>query len=281
MTKNLLPASDELLVGAIQMVSSADVEENLKQASELIIEAAAKGCSLVVLPEYFCLFGNRDSDKLKIQETYGSGRLQDSLAKLAYIEKIHLVAGTIPLSSDEPKRVWNSSLVFNPEGNIIARYDKIHLFSFSQDGESYDESRTLLAGNTPVSFEINNNSTAWRFGLSICYDLRFPELYREIGKVDCQIIPAAFTHTTGEAHWEILLRARAIENQCYFLASAQGGTHGNGRRTWGHSLAVSPWGEIHECLDEGAGLIIAKLSKDHINDVRSKLPALQHRKQFK
>ena len=274
-----MPKANNLKVASLQMVSTSDLDTNLQTATDLIKQAADQGCSVAVLPEYFCLFGKRDTDKLAIQETFGSGKLQDALAEIAQKNQIHIVAGTIPISSEDPNRVWNSSLVYSPSGKVIARYDKIHLFSFSQGSESYDESKTLFAGNTPVTFEITENQTTWRFGMSICYDIRFPELYRSIGEVDCQIIPAAFTYTTGKDHWEILLRSRAIENQCYFIASAQGGTHDNGRRTWGNSMIINPWGAIESVLSEGPGIVIGELSKDLLNDVRSKLPALKHRKQ--
>jgi nitrilase len=167
--------------------------------------------------------------------------------------------------------------VFNPAGEIICQYDKIHLFSFSSGGESYDESRVLQAGSKLSSFDIHHQDESWCFGLSICYDLRFPEMYRAMGEIDCHILPAAFTYTTGKVHWEILLRARAIENQCYFVASAQGGTHDNGRQTWGHSMIIHPWGEINSVLESGEGIITGEMLKANILDVRSKLPALTHR----
>lgn len=271
-------ANNTLKVASLQMVSTSELDNNLKTAAELIKQAADQACSIAVLPEYFCLFGKRDTDKLKIQEKFGSGKLQNALSELAQKNQIHIVAGTIPLSSEDPTRVWNSSLVYAPSGEVIARYDKIHLFAFSHGNESYDESKTLFAGKDPVTFEITKDQNTWRFGMSICYDIRFPELYRSMGEVDCQIIPAAFTYTTGKDHWEILLRSRAIENQCYFVASAQGGIHDNGRRTWGNSMIINPWGSIESQLEEGSGIVVANLSKDLLNDVRSKLPALKHRK---
>ena len=273
------PNSNALLnIASIQMVSSTNVDENLNAAALLIEKAANQGNSIVILPEYFCLLGNKDTDKLFIKEQFGSGKIQDYLAQLALKNKVHIIAGTIPLRSDDPERVWNSSLVFNPEGQIICRYDKIHLFAFSYKQESYDESHRLIPGNQPCTFSIEKDGQKWTFGLSICYDLRFPELYRTMGEVDAHLIPAAFTFTTGQAHWKILLRSRAIENQCYVVASAQGGLHENTRQTWGHSMVVDPWGEIKACLPKGSGLIEASLSKEQINHVRSKLPALKHRK---
>ena len=268
----------ELKIASIQMVSSTSVDDNLNTAALLIEQAAKQGNSIAVLPEYFCLLGNKDKDKLLIKEEFGSGKIQDHLAKLAFKNKIYIIAGTMPLTSHEPDRVWNSSLVFNPQGEIICRYDKIHLFAFCYGQENYDESRSLIPGNQPCTFKIEQNGEIWTFGLSICYDLRFPELYRSIGEVDAHIIPAAFTYTTGQAHWEILLRSRAIENQCYVIASAQGGVHENTRRTWGHSMIIDPWGEVKTHLPQGSGLIEASLSKEQLNHVRSKLPALKHRK---
>lgn len=271
-------SNQELQVGSIQMVSTPDTMQNLRKAEELIKKASQQGCQLAVLPEYFCFLGHSDKDKLKIQEKFGSGPLQDGLARIAEQEKIYIVAGTLPISSDQVDRVWNTSLVFNPSGTVHARYDKIHLFAFKQGVEDYDEARTLLAGEHPATFEITHDHETWRLGLSICYDIRFPELYRHMGEVDAHILPAAFTYTTGSAHWEILLRARAIENQCYFIASAQGGKHENGRRTWGQSLICDPWGNITNSLTEGEGVVVGKLSKETIKDVRSKLPALKHRR---
>lgn len=185
-----------------------------------------------------------------------------------------LIGGSVPLATADPQRVRNATLVFNPEGRQVARYDKIHLFSFTRGDEHYNESRTLEAGDTPVTFD----APCGKVGLSICYDLRFPELYRAMGAVNLQVVTAAFTHTTGEAHWEILLRARAIENQCYVLASAQGGIHPSGRRTWGHSMIIDPWGVVLDQLPEGAGVVMADLDILHLARLRESLPALNHRK---
>ena len=264
-------------LAAVQMISTPDVNENLRVASRLIQQAAQGGAQLVLLPEYFCLMGIKDLDKITIREKFGTGLIQDQLAQLAQELQIYIVAGTIPLETEHAAKVHNSTLVFDPRGKNIARYDKIHLFSFQTADEHYDEANTLVAGLTPSLLQINVNGVVWKMGLSICYDLRFPELYRALGEVDCHLVPAAFTYTTGKDHWEILLRARAIENQCYVLASAQGGTHLNRRRTWGNSMFIDPWGDIEQCLAEGEG-IIGALSKDKLNAVRSKLPALLHRK---
>ena len=265
-------------LAAVQMISTPDLNENLRVASRLIQQAAQGGAQLVLLPEYFCLMGIKDLDKITIREKFGTGLIQDQLAQLAQELQIYIVAGTIPLETEHAAKVHNSTLVFDPRGKNIARYDKIHLFSFQTADEHYDEANTLVAGLTPSLLQINVNGVVWKMGLSICYDLRFPELYRALGEVDCHLVPAAFTYTTGKDHWEILLRARAIENQCYVLASAQGGTHLTRRRTWGNSMFIDPWGDIEQCIAEGEGIIFGALSKDKLNAVRSKLPALLHRK---
>jgi predicted amidohydrolase len=275
---NDLVNSSQLNIAAIQMVSTPNLEENLEVAARLIKAASDFGSQLVVLPEYFCLMGLKDTDKVNLREAAGSGPIQERLAAIAEENQVYLVAGTIPLEAKESNKVLNTSLVFNPQGKQIARYDKIHLFGFQTDTERYEESETIAPGSQPSQFQMTINGIEWRFGLSICYDLRFPELYRAMGDVDCHLIPAAFTFTTGKVHWEILLRARAIENQCYVLSSAQGGTHINQRRTWGDSMLIDPWGQILTNLPHGEGLITGTLSKDKLKEVRSELPALKHRK---
>jgi nitrilase len=275
---NKLVNTLELKIASIQMVSTPNLNENLDLAARLIKAASDSGSKLVVLPEYFCLMGLKDTDKVNVREAVGSGPIQERLAAIAQENNIYLVAGSIPLEAQESNKVLNTSLVFNPLGKQIARYDKIHLFGFQTETERYEESETIAPGSQPGQFQITINEVDWRFGLSICYDLRFPELYRSLGEVDCHIIPAAFTYTTGKDHWEILLRARAIENQCYVLSSAQGGVHINQRRTWGDSMLIDPWGQILTNLPQGEGLITGTLSKDKLNEVRSKLPALKHRR---
>jgi len=270
--------SAELKIAAIQMVSTASLQENLETAGKLIRAAAQDGAQVAVLPEYFCMMGLKDTDKVNAREAFGSGPIQEQLAEFAEEHGIYLVAGTIPLAANDPNKVLNTTLVFNPDGQRISRYDKIHLFGFQTSTERYQESETIEAGEKPSIVKITVDGVDWTFGLSICYDLRFPELYRALGPVDCHIIPAAFTYTTGKDHWEILLRARAIENQCYVLASAQGGTHQNQRRTWGNTMLIDPWGSVLNTLPEGEGFISGILSKDKLNEVRSKLPALAHRK---
>ncbi len=263
-------------VAAIQMVSSADMKANLAAARQLVADAAAQGAELAVLPEYFWLLGHRDTDKLPFAEQPGQGPMQDFLAQCASEYGIWIAGGTLPLATGTPARVYNTTLVYNPAGSCIARYDKIHLFRFDNGRESYDESRVLDAGRQPVTFDLPSaDGNTWRIGLSICYDLRFPELYRAL-KSDLLLVPSAFTFTTGQAHWEVLLRARAIENLAYVLAAAQGGTHENGRRTWGHSMVVDPWGQILAQRPEDAGVVLADIDKAALQAGRMRLPALGH-----
>jgi nitrilase len=261
-------------VAAVQMVSSPNVDENLETARRLLAEAAAKGAKLVTLPEYWPIMGMSDTDKVGHAEQPGQGPIQDFMAAQAREHGFWLIGGTLPLASDDAGRVLNTTLVFDPEGKPVSRYDKIHLFGFTKGTETYDEARTIVPGEAVGSFE----APFGKVGLSVCYDLRFPELYRAMGEVALIVVPAAFTHTTGMAHWEVLLRARAIENQCYVLASAQGGTHRNGRRTFGHSMLISPWGEVSSQLAEGEGVVCGDIDTAFLADVRQSLPALKHRK---
>ncbi|WP_291771026.1 carbon-nitrogen hydrolase family protein [Castellaniella sp.] len=263
-----------MAVAAVQMVSGISVAHNLDQAAQWIQVAATDGAQLVALPEYFCLLGRHDADKLAIAETAGHGPIQDFLADQARRHGIWLVGGTLPLKSPDVDRIYNTCLVFGPDGSVCIRYDKIHLFGFKRESESYDESRSIRPGSgTPPVFE----SPVGRTALGICYDLRFPEFFRAQGDVRLMVLPAAFTWTTGSVHWEILLRARAVENQCYVLASAQGGRHENGRHTWGHSMLVDPWGEIVACIPEGPGVAAGVVDGARIDTVRESLPALRHR----
>nr|WKF58396.1 Deaminated glutathione amidase [Paraburkholderia busanensis] len=260
-------------VAALQMVSTPDRDRNLAEAQRLIAEAAADGAQLVLLPEYFCFMGHKDTDKLAVRETYQDGPIQRFLADAARRHKIWVIGGTLPLTAPEVARVLNTTLVFDPHGNEAARYDKIHLFNFEKGAESFDEARTICPGGEVRTFA----APFGRVGLSVCYDLRFPELYRRMGDCALIVVPSAFTYTTGRAHWEMLLRARAVENQCYVLAAAQGGTHENGRRTWGHSMLIDPWGEIVAVRDEGAGVVAGNLERARIDEVRQSLPAWRHR----
>ncbi len=267
-------------IAAVQMVSGTEVEANLEAARRLIATAAAQGAALVALPEYFCFMGRADGDKLAIAETPGRGPIQRMLSEAAREHGVWLVGGTLPMKSPDPQRVLNTCCVFAPDGSLAARYDKIHLFRFERDSggvrESYDEGRAILAGSAPTACD----AAGLRVGFSVCYDLRFPELYRALMRPPCDLlsVPSAFTYTTGQAHWELLLRARAIENQCYVIAPAQGGRHQNGRRTWGHSMVVDPWGEVLAVRPEGEGVVLAELDPARIADVRAQLPALTHRR---
>lgn len=266
-----------LRVAAVQMVSRATVGPNLESAASLVAEAAGAGARLVALPEYFCIMGRKETDKLALAEPDGDGPLQRFLSETARRYGIWLVGGTIPLSAPVEGRVLNTTLVYGPDGRRVARYDKIHLFSFSRDGESYDESLTICPGGTATSFELVDRGGTWKVGLSVCYDLRFPELYRSLGNPDLILVPAAFTATTGRAHWTTLLKARAIENLCYVLAPSQGGHHENGRRTYGHSVLIDPWGEIVAERDEGEGVVVGTLERSRLASCRESLPALRHR----
>ncbi len=264
----------DMRIAAVQMISGPDVGPNLETAARLVAQAAAEGAQLVALPEYFPLIGADDADRVAAREEEGGGPIQRFLADLAREHGLWLVGGSIPLRANDPAKLRNASFAFDPQGRCVARYDKIHLFGFTKGDESYDESLTIEAGETPVTFD----APCGRVGLAICYDLRFPELFRALGPVDLLVIPAAFTETTGRAHWELLLRARAVENQCYVLASAQGGTHPNGRVTHGNSMIVDPWGEILCRIDKGEGVVDAELSMARIAEIRAALPALKHRK---
>ena len=255
------------------MVSAPEVAVNLEAAGRLIAEAAAAGAQLVALPEYFCILGRHETDKVKVREQDGAGPIQDFLAAAASRHRVWLVGGTLPLVSGDAEKVRNACLVFDDTGRRVARYDKIHLFGLDLEEQRFDEARSIEAGERPVALD----TPFGRVGLSVCYDLRFPELYRAAGVVDMWFVPSAFTALTGAAHWDILLRARAVENQCYVIAPAQGGLHPNGRRTWGHSMIVDPWGEVLACRAEGEGVVRAELDAGRLAEVRQSLPALQHR----
>ncbi len=267
-------------VAAIQMVSGTQRDDNLRAARLLLEQAALGGAELAVLPEYFCMMGHRDTDKLALREPAGDGVIQRFLADTARALHLWIVGGTLPVQTTEPDKVRNTTLVFDPTGACVARYDKIHLFCFDNGQESYNEGRVIEAGDRPVQFDlVARDGHRWRVGLSVCYDLRFPELYRAHAQAgsDLLLVPSAFTHTTGEAHWEVLLRARAVENLAYVLAPAQGGRHENGRRTWGHSMLVDPWGNVMGQQAEGPGVVAGDLSAERLRSVRAQLPALTHR----
>ncbi len=271
-------------VAVIQMVSGSDLQTNLKQAQALLRTAVEAGAELAVLPEYFCLMGQRDSDKLVIQEVFGHGPIQRFLAESAKSLGLWLVGGTIPVTAQAQgkpvARVNNSSLVFSPDGQCVARYDKIHLFRFDNGTEHYDESQVLEAGSEAVTFDLaSRDGHRWRVALSVCYDLRFAELYRAYASAGAHLllVPSAFTYTTGHDHWEVLLRARAIENLAFVAAATQGGLHDNQRRTWGHAMLIDPWGKVLAQRAQEAGVVVADLDFDLLTACRTRLPALQHR----
>jgi len=260
-------------VAAVQTVSGPDVDRNLAECAALIAEAAAGGARLIGLPEYFGIIGMRDRDKVAAREAPGDGPIQNFLAETARRHEVWLIGGSVPLACDDPDKVWNASLVYDDRGDFVARYDKIHLFGFDNGREKYSEERTIMHGSRVVTVD----SPFGRIGLSICYDLRFPELYRAFGDVDLIFVPSAFTETTGAAHWEPLLRARAIENLACVVAPAQGGVHPNGRETHGNSMVVDPWGRILARRAKEPGVVLADIDPARMREARGMLPALTHR----
>ena len=260
-------------IAAIQMASGPQVSANLNEAERLIEVAANQGAKLVALPEYFAIMGLKETDKVSVREDEGKGPIQSFLSKMAKKHKIWLIGGSVPLTSNFPNKVRNSCLVYDDKGKQVARYDKIHLFGLDLGNEHYHEEKTIESGN-----EIQVVDTPFgKIGLSICYDLRFPELYRAMGEVNMIVVPAAFTDTTGKAHWETLIRARAIENLSYVIAPAQGGYHLSGRETHGNSMIVDPWGVILDRLPRGSGVVIATMNPQYQASLRKSLPALKHR----
>jgi nitrilase len=271
-TKQPLGSSIVKIAG-IQMASGPQVSANLSEAERLIEIAAAQGAKLIALPEYFAIMGLKDTDKVKAREKEGTGPIQRFLAKMAKKHQVWLVGGTVPLETEDPNKVRNSCLVFDPTGKLAARYDKIHLFNLDLGNEHYREDDTIEAGDKVVVLD----TPLGRIGLSVCYDLRFPELFRAMGEVDLIVVPSAFTDTTGKAHWETLVRARAIENLCYVLAPAQGGYHLSGRETHGNSMIVDPWGVVLDRLPRGSGVVVAGINPAYQESLRKSLPALKHR----
>jgi len=265
--------SNIIKIAAIQMASGPQVSANLNEAERLIEVAANQGAKLVALPEYFAIMGLKETDKVAVREEEGKGSIQAFLSKMAKKHKIWLIGGSVPLTSNFPNKVRNSCLVYDDKGKQVARYDKIHLFGLDLGNEHYHEEKTIEAGS---GIQVVDTPFG-KIGLSICYDLRFPELYRAMGEVNMIIVPAAFTDTTGKAHWETLIRARAIENLCYVVASAQGGYHLSGRETHGNSMIVDPWGVILDRLPRGSGVVIATMNPQYQASLRKSLPALKHR----
>jgi predicted amidohydrolase len=254
-------------IAAIQMVSGPEVAANLAAAERLIAAAAAAGARLAALPENFYLIGRDERDKVAVREADGEGPIQQFLSEVAKKNKIWLVGGTAPISCEDETRIRSACLVYDDSGKRVARYDKMHLFRFDSGQERYDESRTLQPGTRAMALA----SPFGRLALSVCYDVRFPELYRGLGEFDVMFLPSAFTVPTGAAHWETLLRARAIETKAYVVAPAQGGTHASGRRTWGHSMIVDPWGEIIAQRAEGEGVVLAEIDTERLQEVRRRL----------
>lgn len=260
-------------IAAIQMASGPNVEGNLQEAARLIAIAAGQGARLVALPENFAIMGTTERDKIRVREKPGVGPIQDFLCAMAKRHEIWLVGGSIPLEASVADKVRNTCLVYDDHGSLVARYDKIHLFGFEMGEESYREERTIEAGRELVTVD----TPFGRLGLSVCYDLRFPELYRALKDVDIISVPSAFTETTGKAHWEVLVRARAIENLAYVIAPAQGGYHVSGRETHGDTMIVDPWGVVLDRLARGSGVVTAGVNLAHLARLRESLPARVHR----
>jgi nitrilase len=264
-------------LSGIQMASGPQVTANLYEAGRLIEQAVMAGARLVVLPENFAIMPHRDSDRLAAAETEGAGPIQEFLADTARRHGVWLVGGTLPLQSRDPRRVRAACLLFNDRGERVARYDKIHLFDVRLDsGEEYHESSAIEAGDTPVVVD----TPFGRLGLAVCYDLRFPELFRAMLDQGAELfaVPSAFTVRTGRAHWELLVRARAVENLAYVVAAAQGGYHVNGRETFGDSMIVSPWGEVLDRLGRGSGVVLAEFDRGLFESTRSHFPSIAHRR---
>ncbi|MBU0654846.1 MAG: carbon-nitrogen hydrolase family protein [Gammaproteobacteria bacterium] len=265
------------LMAAIQMASGPQVQANLMEAGRLIKEAAGRGAKLVVLPETFAIMGVHETDRVKAAEEYGNGPIQTFISQQAKKYGVWIVAGTIPVRSEDPERVYAASILYNEKGEIVARYDKIHLFDvmLGENQEVYTESDTTFPGQSPVVVD----SPFGKLGMSVCYDLRFPELYRRLSAQGAQVllVPSAFTELTGKAHWETLLRARAIENLCYVIAPGQGGYHVNGRTTYGHSMIVDYWGRVRGVQERGTGIVVAEIDLASLEKTRKTFPVLSHR----
>ena len=267
---------NRIIVAAVQMTSTSDREANLKKAEELLNKGVAEGANILSLPENFSFMGENESEKLELAERWSGGPATDFLKSFARLNKVWIVGGSIPVKAEEGK-VFNRSHLIDDRGDIVASYDKIHLFDVDiAGGESHKESRTVSPGDKVVSY----NTPYGGVGLSICYDLRFPELYRELATKDARIIfvPAAFTSQTGEAHWEVLLRARAIENQVYIIAPAQVGIHNKNRSTFGNSMIIDPWGRIIARATSEETVISAEIDFDYLDSVRQSIPCLSHRR---
>lgn len=271
--KRIAAQTQAFKVAAVQMASGPNVSGNLSEARRLIEKAVEKGARLVVLPEFFPIMGMSDTDKVRVREQSGNGVIQSFLSEMARKHKVWIVGGSIPLAASTPDKVLNTCLVFDENGEQVARYDKIHLFNLDLGNEHYHEASTIEPGNKVVVVD----SPFGRIGLAVCYDLRFPELFRAMKNVDIIVLPSAFTETTGKMHWEVLVRARAIENLAYVVAAAQGGYHVSGRETHGHSMIVDPWGRVLDQLVRGSGVVVAEVNPSYQASLRTSLPALSHR----
>jgi len=271
-----MPDLNSMRVASIQLNSGSDQNENLARVSMLMQEASDQNSDLILLPENFSFMGSNDTEKLAVAEEQELSSVFAFLSDQARKHQAIIIGGTIPLKSSGSNKVRNSCPLFSPHGKLISCYDKIHLFDATLSDGSYCESDTTEAGTQPETASFDG----WKVGLSVCYDLRFPELYRSYSSCGCNLltVPSAFTVPTGKAHWEVLLRARAIENQSYVIAAGQCGTHPGNRKTWGHSMIIDPWGEIIASLDDGEGVITAELSLNKVNELRHALPALNHRR---
>lgn len=263
-------------VAALQMASGPNVAGNLSEARRLIENAVSQGAKLVVLPEFFSIMGMKEEDMVAAREQIGAGVMQTFLSEIARKHSIWVVGGSIPVVASTPDKIRNTCLVFDEHGKQVARYDKIHLFNLDLGNEHYHEGKTIEAGDKMVVVD----SPFGRIGLAVCYDLRFPELFRAMKDVDIFVLPSAFTATTGKMHWETLVRARAIENLAYVIAAAQGGYHVNGRETHGHSMIVDPWGRVLDVLSRGSGVVVAEINPSYQASLRASLPALTHRTLF-
>ena len=266
------------VVAAIQMASGPNVKANLEEAEKLIKTAVQQDAKLIVLPENFAIMGLTEVDKVAIAETAGQGPIQQFLSQQAARHKVWIVGGTVPIESGVPGKIYSASLLYNDNGEVIARYDKIHLFDvvLEDSKESYNESETIESGNDVVVVD----SPFGKLGMAVCYDLRFPELFRAMADVGMEVcvLPSAFTNLTGRAHWESLLRARAIENLCYMIAPDQGGYHKNGRETYGDSMIIDPWGVVLNRLPHGTGVVVSDIDLEKLRKTRKNFPALQHRR---
>lgn len=262
------------------MTSGDDVAANLASAQQLVEEAAGRGAALVVLPENFAFLAADETGKFAIVEPFGDGPVQRFLARLAREHGVWLIGGTTPIQSHEPRRPASASLLYSPDGECCARYDKIHLFDVGVPGEdeSYRESATAVAGTAPTTFA----TPFGRVGMAVCYDVRFPAFFDYLGRAGMEILalPAAFTVPTGSAHWAVLLRARAIESLCFVVAAAQSGSHPGDRQTYGHSMIIGPWGDVLAELPDGPGVVVAELELSELEQLRERFPALMHRRQF-